>query len=194
MKEKSSDEAMYQAVLGELPGLLYHPETLEELWRPLYEDLRRQIHLFEAGDARVRDHPATHLSVVEAPRVMRPRAVLANAKGDRLLQAVSVGGGHMYFFRYRPYLGYRIVSRPLTPVLDASLLARRLNRAWPTEGERWRARGWWDRELMLVAESGKRAVPRTPPEVAVPIVEDVLREADIRAAAPNAVQEPASPP
>lgn len=178
MEDQSSDQAKYAAVLQELPSLLYHPEKLEELWRTIYEDLRRQIHLFSTGGARVREHPETHLSVVETSRVLKARAVLARAKGDRLLQAVLAGGGHLYFFRFRPYLGYRIVSKPITVTLDASSLARRLNRVWPTKGERWKPRGWWDRELMLVAENGKRTVPRTPPEVAVPIVEDVLRGLD----------------
>jgi len=178
LKERSSDEAMYDAVLAELPGLLYHPENMEELWRPLYEDIRRQVHLFETGEAQVREHADAHLSVVETPRVLRPRAVIAKARGDRLLQSVHAGGGHMYFFRYRPYLGYRIVSRPVTQTVSASELARRLNRAWPTEGERWVARGWWDREVMLTAKDGKKTVPRTPPEVAVPIFEDVLRSLD----------------
>ena len=178
LKNGSSDEAMYNAVLEELPGLLYHPEKFEELWRSVYEDLRRQVHLFATGSARVREHPETHLSVVETSRALRPRAVLAKAKGDRLLQVVTAGGGHLYFFRFRPYLGYRIVSRPVTPVAGASALARRLNREWPTEGERWTARGWWERELMLTANGEKRSVPRTPPDVAVPIVENVLRRLD----------------
>ena len=178
--KNGSSEAMYHAVLDELPGLLYHPGTFEELWRPLYEDIRRQIHLFTTGSARVREHPETHLSVVETPRALRPRAVLAKAKGDRLLQVVTAGGGHMYFFRFRPYLEYRIVSRPVTPVAGASGLARALNRRWPVESERWVARGWWDRELMLTANNGKKTVPRTPPEVAVPIVEEVLRDLDAR--------------
>ncbi len=180
MKERSSDAALYDAVLEELPGLLYHPEAMEALWRPIYEDVRRQIHLFETGAARVREHPETHLSVVETPRALRSRAVLAKARGDRLLQAVSAGGGHLYFFRFRPYLGYRIVSRPVTPTVSMGRLAASLNRAWPTEGERWVARGWWDQELMLTAKNGKRTVPRTPPEVAVPIVEDALRRLDAR--------------
>lgn len=176
----SSDAAMYDTVLEELPSLLYHPEKYEELWRTVYEDLRRQIHLFSTGDARVREHPETYLSVVETPRAVRNRAIVAKTRGDRLLQVVSAGGGHLYFFRFRPYLGYRIVSRPVTPVAESSQLTRWLNRVWPTEGERWVARGWWDREVMLTANNGKRAVPKTPPEVAVPIVEDVLRGLDAR--------------
>lgn len=176
---RSQDEALYTAVLEELPGLLYHPETYEELWRNLYDDLHRQIHLFETGDARVRERPATHLSVIEAPRTLGPRAVIAKAKGDRLLQVVQAGGGYLYFFRYRPYLGYRIVSRPVTASAEPSDLARSLNRIWPTEGERWTVRGWWDRELMLTARNGKRTVPTTPPEVAVPLWEDVLLRLDL---------------
>jgi len=178
MKDRSSDAAMYDAVLEELPGLLYHPEKMEALWRPIYEDLRRQIHLFETGAAKVREHPDAHLSVVETPRALRPRAALAKSTGDRVLQVVPAGGGYLYTFRYRPYLGYRIVSRPVTPVLGAGELARRLNRAWPTEDERWTARGWWDRELMLVAGNGSRHVPHTPPETAVPVLESVLRVSD----------------
>ena len=180
MKDDAADAALYNAVLEELPGLLYHPEKFEELWHPIYEDLHRQVHLFATGDARVREHPDTHLSVVETRRTLRPRAVYAKTRGDRLLQAVHAGGGYLYFLRYRPYLGYRIVSRPVTPVMGESELARALNRVWPTEGERWTTRGWWDRELMLTAKNGKRAVPRTPPEVAVPIVENVLRTHDAR--------------
>lgn len=155
LAERSGDEAMYDAVLDELPGLLYHPEKYGELWSSVYEDVRRQIHLFETGEACVREQPGTHLSVIETPRTLRSRAIVAKAKGDRLLQAVSVGGGHLYFFRFRPYLGYRIVSRLTSQTIGAPEFARLLNRAWPTEGERWVARGWWNREVMLTARNGR---------------------------------------
>lgn len=178
VKDRSSEEALYDAVLEELPGLLYHPEKVEELWRPLYEDIRRQVHLFETGIARVREHPKTHLSVVETSRTLRPRAVIARTKGDRLLQVVSAGGGFLYFLQFRPYLGYRIVSRPVTATASATSLVRRLNRQWPTEGEKWVTRGWWDQDLMLTARNGKRTVPRTRPEEAIPIVEEILRGLD----------------
>jgi hypothetical protein len=177
--QKTGREALYEAVLAELPDLLYRPERYEELWRRPYDDLRAQLRLFANGAARVEERKVAHLSVVRTPRVLRIRAVLARARGDRLLQVVSTKGGYLYLFRYRPYLGYRIVSKPLTPVHGVTTLARELNARWPTEGERWRTRGWWSRELMLFARKGsRRRVPRTPPEVTVPIVEDLLTELD----------------
>lgn len=181
MPRASSQEALYRVILAELPELLLHPEAHEELWRQPYDDLLAQLRLFDRGVARVEERPSSHLSVIHTPRVLRLRAVVARARGDRLLQAVETRRGYMYVMRYRPILGYRIVSRPLTPVHEAATLAQALNARWPTPGERWRPRGWWTRELMLFAqEGGRRGVPRTPPEVAVPLLEEVLGELDLR--------------
>jgi hypothetical protein len=179
--ERARDEALYQAVLREMPHLLHHPGDFEELWRRPYEDLMAQVRLFEGGRARVEEFGPLHLSVIHTPRVLRTRAVLARARGDRLLQVVQAQGGYMYVFRYRPLLGYRIVSRPLTPIHDPEDLAEALNALWPTVGEAWRTRAPWSRDLMLFARSGgRRSVPRTPPEVVLPIFEGLLRGMDLR--------------
>lgn len=176
---KTSSEALYAAVLGELPDLLVHPESLEELWRRPYGELLKQLRLFEKGDARVEERPARKLSVVHTPRVLPQRAIVAKARGDRLLQVVHTGGGFLYVFRHRPMLGYRIVSRPLAPAHDAASLARELNRRWPAEGEKWRARGWWTRELWLSGRRGARnGLARSEPEAVLPVFEEVLEEFD----------------
>lgn len=179
LPRRAADEALYNAVLAELPDLLYHPEKYEGLWRPTYDETVKQRALFTKGRARVEERLTSHLSVVHTPRILQARAAIAETKGDRLLQVVDTHRGFMYMFRYRPYLGYRIVSRSLTPVHDTAVLARELNARWPTEGEKWRLVGSWSRKLVLTAEEGgRRQVPRTPPEVSVPILEAVLGSLD----------------
>jgi hypothetical protein len=172
-------DALYARVLEELPELLRHPERMEDLWRRPYDRVVGEIDEVARGMARVDERPAASLSVLHAPREFTSRAFLARSRGDRLLQAVGVDGGFMYRFRYRPYLGYRIVSRATTPVHDMSVLARELNRQWPTEGERWKARGWWNRELRLTASRvGRSRLPRTEPDVAVAAFEETLARLD----------------
>jgi hypothetical protein len=181
MPRGSTSEALYRAILAELPELLRHPEGYEELWRQPYDDLLAQLRLFDKGVARVEERGANHLSVISTPRVLRTRAAVARALGDRLLQVVRTRAGYLYVFRYRPYLGYRIVSRPVTPVHDVETLAKALNSRWPSPEERWRPRGWWARDLMLFAQEGnRRKVPQTPPEIAVSLLEEVLEDFDLR--------------
>lgn len=178
-----SEEALYARVLEELPELLRHPERMEGLWRRPYDRVVREVDAIDRGRARVEERPRAHLSVAHAPRELTSRAFLARSRGDRMLQAVRVDGGFMYRFRYRPYLGYRIVSRPTTPVHEMGALARALNREWPREGERWRARGWWTRELRLTASRvGRSRLPKTEPEVAVAAIERALEGLDAGAA------------
>jgi hypothetical protein len=179
VKDAPSGDTLYRAVLDELPELLRHPEILEEIWRRPYGQVAGQVDLVDRGRARVDERPASHLSVVHAPRQLLTRAVVARTRGDRLLQAVHLDGGFLYQFRYRPYLGYRIVSRPTTPLHGMDELARELNSVWPTPGEKWKARGWWNRELRLMATPvrGNR-LAKTPPEDAVPALEAVLSALD----------------
>lgn len=172
-------DAMYEAVIAELPELLAHPERMEPIWRAPFDDARRQVALFEAGRARAVEVPQRHLTMVRAPRFLASRAVVARSRGDRLLQAAEVDGGCMYQFAYRPCLGYRIVSRALSEAHDLDLLAAEVNRRWPTQGEVWRARGWWQRELRLYAGSaGRRRVPRTEPEAALEAFERAFAALD----------------
>ena len=91
----------------------------------------------------------------------------------------------MYQFRYRPYLGYRIVSRPVSRAHSLESLVRAVNERWPTDGEVWRARGWWQRELRLYAgPPGRRRVPKTEPEAALAVFEDALASLDAAAGTP----------
>ena len=185
MRVAGRGDAMYRAVLEELPELLAHPERMEELWRRPYDELRGQLDLFATGRAQVAERGRVHLSLVRAPRLLSTRAVVARAAGDRLVQAAEFDGGFMYRFRYRPYLGYRIVSRPTTPAHDLAELAERLNAAWPTPGETWRPRGWWDRELRLdVARVGRRRLAKTDPADALRVFEETFEALDLRAAPP----------
>lgn len=178
-------DAMYAAVIEELPELLAHPERMEELWRRPYDELTGQLALFSSGRARVFEADRVHLSFVRAPRLLASRAVVARAKGDRLVEAAEVEGGFMYRFRYRPYLGYRIVSRRTTPAHELEELAGHLNAKWPTKGETWRPRGWWDRELRLEAPRvGRQRLAKTEPDEALLVFEEAFESLDAGAAPP----------
>lgn len=174
---KDRTEALYDAVLEELPELLRDPSRREDLWRQRWDDLQAQLRLFDRGLTRVEERPP-HLSVIHAPRVLDTRAVLAKAGGHRLLQCVAARGGWLYVFRWRPHLGYRVVERPLTHVYDTGRMADLLNQGWPVPEERWRSRGWWSRELWLSQRLDRKGPPRTPPEHAVPRFEEMLRRLD----------------
>jgi hypothetical protein len=188
LKGAGNQDALYGAVLRELPELLRHPERLEEVWARPFSQLRRELAVVDGNKARVVERPLQHLSMLAAPRLLSSRAVVARTKGDRLLQAAKVDGGFMYLFRYRPYLGYRIVSREVTAAHDPEDLARELNRRWPAKGETWRARGWWERELRLYGPSlGRNRLPQTPPEAALPIFEEALAALDAKAQGSGAV-------
>jgi hypothetical protein len=182
LSHKGSQDALYGAVLRELPDLLRHPERMEEVWARPFADLRGQLALLDGDKSRVVERPLQHLSMVRAPRLLSSRAVVARTSGDRLLQAAQVDGGFMYLFRYRPYLGYRIVSREVTPTHDLDALARELNGRWGAEGESWKARGWWERELRLSGPRlGRNRLPQTPPEEALPVFEEALAALDAHA-------------
>ncbi len=183
-----SDKGLYDAMLRALPDLLEHPERLGHVWRRGFEDLQRQIRVLSNGGSRIEDDKRVLLSTVVSPRFLRWRAVLARAHGDRLLQVVPAGDGYLYEYRNRPYQGYRIVSRAMPPLHTFDEIAGQLNARWPTEAERWQTSGWWSRRLRLTARGGthgSRSIPRTPPEVALPILREVLETLDAKALAPG---------
>ncbi len=179
VRGKGGEAALYEAVLRELPELLAHPENLEELWRRPFDEVVGQVRLFESGRALTVERPEGHLTMVRAPRLLLSRAVVARSKGDRLLQAAEVDGGFMYQFRYRPYLGYRIVSRATSRAHELDRVAAELNRRWPRGDEAWKARGWWSRELRLYASRvGRRRLPKTEPDEALRAFEETFAALD----------------
>jgi hypothetical protein len=175
-------DGLYGAVLRELPELLLHPERMEGIWRKPYDEVAGQVALLESGRARVEERSARHLSMVVAPRLLLSRAVVAATKGDRLLQAAAVDGGFLYQFRYRPHLSYRIVSRPVSAVHEVETVAAELNARWPTQGETWKARGWWQRELRLQApRRGRERMAKTEPGAALAVFEEAFAALDAAA-------------
>jgi hypothetical protein len=182
VKRWDGGEDLYAGVIERLPELLRDPSQMEDLWRRPYDKLLAELDLFSKGKAAVTERPKEHLSMVRVPRQLSVRAVVARAKGDRLLQAIEAGGGYLYQLRYRPYLGYRIVSRATSKVHDVDDVAAELNAHWPTEGEHWKARGWWNRELRLFGPRvGRSRLSKTPPEAAAEAVAAAFQRLDARA-------------
>ena len=181
-----------EALLSEMPGLLYGPQRYRHLWEEKYRRLLEKISRVQSGSAEIREWPAERLSVISArfPLDHFTRNILA--RGHRILETVREREGSTYELYYREFLWYDIVFRPRTPKHLLLHAAEKLN-----EMESPETRGsWgvtrWSPALRFVA-SGPRAARKVkyheplgysslPLETVERIIREELQKLDRQAA------------
>jgi hypothetical protein len=104
-----------EAVLAEMPGLLYAPQRYRDLWEEDYRKLLETISRIKAGAVKVREWPTEHLSVISGSFPLNHFTRNIAARGHRILESVRGGEGSTYELHYREFLWYDIVSRSRTP-------------------------------------------------------------------------------
>jgi hypothetical protein len=177
-----------EAVLAEMPALLYEPNRYRSLWDEDYRKLLEKISFLQRGFVEVREWSAERLSVVSTKFPLNHFTRNIACKGHRILETSEGREGRTYELHYREFLWYDIVSRPHSPKHILLRAAEELN-----EMESRSACGWWGvtkwtPALRFVASRprGSLAVKRNEPlghsslpvEVAERIIRRELRRLD----------------
>ena len=103
-----------EALLSEMPGLLYEPQRYRHLWEEPYRRLAEKISRIQSGAVEVHEWPAEHLSVISARFPLDHFTRNIAASGHRILETVRERYGSTYELYYREFLWYDIVFRPRT--------------------------------------------------------------------------------
>jgi hypothetical protein len=135
-------QAVTEALLDELPSLLYDTGRYRELWEEEYRRLEEEIKRINSGRVSVREHVEERLSVITTPEPLSHYGRDLAAHGQRMLEIIPTGSGARYVGHYRFYLWYDIVSRPTSPKHDLAGTAERLNRLEPGLSGGWAVTGW----------------------------------------------------
>ena len=125
--------ALYLALLPRTRRLLTDPERFRLLWGPDWERVRADTALLDAGEATLTEDAATDLAVLRTPRPLHPMAVHPRTRCMRILTALPDGTAALAY-RYETWVDY--ASRPLSPRVDLTPLARRLQELEERPG-RW---------------------------------------------------------
>lgn len=104
-----------EALLSEMPGLLYEPERYRHLWEEDYRKLQEIISRLENGCVEVYEWPAERLSVISSNFPLNHFTRNIAARGHRILETVRTRDGTTYELYYREFLWYDIVLRSCTP-------------------------------------------------------------------------------
>jgi hypothetical protein len=116
-----------EALMSEMPGLLYEPERFRDLWEEEYQKLLEKISRVQSGAVEVREWPTERLSVICSTFPLDHYTRNIAAEGHRILETVRGSEGATYGLYYREFLWYDIVSRPRTPKHRLLRAAERLN-------------------------------------------------------------------
>jgi hypothetical protein len=171
-----------EALLSEMPGLLYEPKRYRPLWEEKYRKLLERISRLQRGFVEVREWPAEHLSVISSTLPLDHFTRNIAATGHRILETAREPQGSTYELYYREFLWYDIVSRSHTPRHRLLHAAERLNELESPET----CGSWgvtkWSPALRFVA-SGPRAArkvkydePLGYSSLPVETVEKIIRE------------------
>jgi hypothetical protein len=171
-----------EALVSELPGLLYQLERYRDLWGEEYRKLLEKISKLESGAVEVREWPVERLSVISSGFSLDHFTRNIAAAGHRILETVRGSQGATYELYYREFLWYDIISRPRTPKHRLLRAAERLNELESPET----AGSWgvtkWSPALRFVA-SGPRAArkvqcdePLGYSSLSLETVESIIRE------------------
>ncbi|MGH7826907.1 MAG: DUF6687 family protein [Candidatus Binatia bacterium] len=171
-----------EALLSEMPGLLYEPQRYRHLWEEGYRKLLEKISNVQSGFIEVREWPAEHLSVISTRFPLDHFVRNITARGHRILETVREREGSTYELYYREFLWYDIVFRSRTPKHLLLHAAEKLNEMESPET----CGSWgvtrWSPALRFVA-SGPRAArkvkyhePLGYSSLALETVERIIRE------------------
>jgi hypothetical protein len=145
-----------EAVMGEMPDLLYEPERYRPLWEEDYRKLLEKISLLKRGFVEVREWPIEQLSVISTKFPLNHFTRNIACRGHRILETSEGSEGATYELHYREFLWYDIVSRPRTPKHLLIRAAEQLNDLESPGTCGWWGVTKWTPALRFVA-SGPRA-------------------------------------
>jgi hypothetical protein len=148
-----------EALLSEMPGLLYQPQRYRHLWEEEYRRLLEKISRLQSGAVEVREWPAEHLSVISSRFPLNHFTRNIAARGHRILETVKEREGSTYELYYREFLWYDIVFRSRTPKHLLLHAAEKLNAMESPETYGSWGLTRWSPALRFVASGPRGARP-----------------------------------
>lgn len=145
LKGRGSSERNQQcteAILAEMPGVLYAPERYRDVWNDSYRRHLAQLALVDSGQVRVREYPEERVSVIHTPELLDEYARNHAARGHRLLQIIDRGGERWYILHYRIVLWYELISEATSIKPRLHELAARLDLLETDHAGRWAVTEW----------------------------------------------------
>ena len=130
------------ALLAELPGLLYEPERHRRAWEESYRRHLGRLALVSSGRVRVQEYPGERLSVIHTPEPLDDYGRHYAARGHRLLEVIERAGDRCYVLNYRVAVWYELVSRSTSLMPRLHDLAARLDGLETDRAGRWAITEW----------------------------------------------------
>jgi hypothetical protein len=115
-------DIIYDHLLAMLPGLLSATGNFKSLWSKSLADLMRSL-MSIRNVARVREHEAARLTVIETTRPLERMARFNVARHHRVLTADRSPGGWVYEMAFQVYSWFETVTPPRGGRLDLSKMA-----------------------------------------------------------------------
>ncbi|HUK40819.1 MAG TPA: DUF6687 family protein [Candidatus Acidoferrales bacterium] len=103
-----------EALLSEMPRLLYEPQRYRYLWEEGYRKFLETITRIRSGYVEVYESPAQYFSVISSPFPLDHFTRNVAARGHRILETIGTHDGNTYELYYREFLWYDIVVRSCT--------------------------------------------------------------------------------
>ena len=176
-REDERSQLVYEELLGRLPGLFYQSDSHRRLWEEEFESIVHSFQRVREGGARIREYPASHLSVLETEEELERMARFDSCRFHRILTATRDGRGFRFQLEHHIFSWFDTVTPPKGARTDLTPLARELNSLEPNRERRWTYTGNQDLEakLFLPDADGDPAVSGLPLESVESLVCEALR-------------------
>jgi hypothetical protein len=129
-------QIVYDRLLSMLPALLTGTGNFKPLWSKPLADLMRSL-LSVRSVARVREHDAARLTVIETSRSLERMARFNVARHHRVLTAESSPDGWLYEMAFQVYSWFETVTPPRGGRLDLGDLATAFDALETGQDGRW---------------------------------------------------------
>ena len=168
---------VYHQLLGRLPELFYQAESHRRLWEEEFESIVHSFQRVREGGARIREYPASSLSVLETEEELEKMARFDSCRFHRVLTATRDGRGFRFQLEHHIFSWFDTVTPPKGARTDLTPLARELNSVEPNRERRWTYTGNQDLQarLFLPDAEGDPAVSGLPLERVEGLVSEALR-------------------
>jgi len=154
----------YEDLLPRLPDLFYRVDAHRRIWEDEFEAIVHSFQRVRDGAARIREYPASRLSVFETEEDLEPMARFDSCRFHRVLTACRDGRGYLYQLEHHVFSWFDTVTPPRGERLDLTPLALRLNEMEPAREGRWTYTGSQDlaARLFLSDDGGEAMVSGLP--------------------------------
>ena len=136
LSEADRHQLVYDRLLGMLPDLLYDAPRYKDLWTASFTSFMRSMMRIR-DVARIREHDASRLTVIEADEPLDQTARFNVALHHRVLTATRSERGFIYEMNFLIFSWFDTVTPARGARIDLAEVAAALNREEPEGDGRW---------------------------------------------------------